>query len=260
MPLPIVLMTDFGLVDAYVGVMKGRILSISPHIPILDLSHMIPQHNVLIGSVILSDNLTYFPEECIFCCVVDPGVGGKRKAIALKIDSRWFVGPDNGLFSPVLKESGIEAYEITQPELTSNTFHGRDIFAPTAALLAVGQSSGISWSKLDPKNLIENEIPQALKEPGRIRGKILYADHFGNLITNILWDDLEPKSEIYFDGKKIFLYKFYDEMPNNSLCALIGSSGRLEISVKNASAEALIGWSPSSLCHLLATISSTPGS
>lgn len=260
MPIPVVLLTDFGLTDSYVGAMKGKILSVSPGIPIIDLTHEIPRYDIQIASIILSDNLPYFPDQCIFCCVVDPGVGSSRKPIALKLNLRWFIGPDNGLFGFLLDQPGIEAYEISHPLNASNTFHGRDLFAPIAAQLALGKTSVDSWPILSREELIQNEIPTARREPDIIRGKILYADHFGNLVTNILSDDLDSESEIEFDGRVISLYRFYEEMPQNSLCALIGSTGRLEISVKNGSAQAHSGWSVQTQLEVSARIFPNPKS
>lgn len=260
MPLPsIALLTDFGLHDPYVGVMKGIIAGISPHTPIIDITHMIEPQNVVQGATVLAESYHYFPPRTIFVCVVDPGVGSQRNALAVRVDDYVFLAPDNGLLSLVIADAANfdvvtlsnGAYFRSQ---VSRTFHGRDIFAPVAAHIA----NGVLLSELGsipPRGLVT--LPPLLTvTPGVASGQITRADRFGNLITsigNLRWLDnerleLSPKwretytlqrrsATMQIGDKRItrFVQTYYDA-PNDELVALVSSGGFLEIAIKQGNA------------------------
>src|SRR5215469_14553816 len=185
----IALLTDFGLEDGYPSIMKGVMLGIAPQARFIDITHLIPAQDVATGAWILHTAWRYFPTGTIFLCVVDPGVGTERKAIALHADGWYFVGPDNGLFSYVLSAArSVTAvqldragYHLSSP---SHTFAGRDIFAPGAAHLAAGVPLEELGSKLDRRDLTTILLQQASAREGEQSGTILHCDHFGNIITS----------------------------------------------------------------------------
>ena len=200
----IALLTDFGLKDGFVGSMKGVILSINPEAKIVDISHEIESFSIIEGSIVLNATYRYFPKGTIFVSVVDPGVGTERKFIIVKTKDYFFVCPDNGLLTLVLKKEKIKKIiEIKNKEFflesDTNTFHGRDIFAPIAAYL----SKGIKPEKFGDgiKNIKTNDIFEPKVLDGRIIGKIIKFDKFGNAITNI--GKLPERFEIIYKDYRI---------------------------------------------------------
>ncbi|MEM7659373.1 MAG: SAM-dependent chlorinase/fluorinase, partial [Bacteroidota bacterium] len=185
---PIVLLTDFGHQDGYVGVMKGQIARIAPHVQVIDLSHDLPPQSIPAARFVLWRHFRYFPVGTIFVCVVDPGVGTARDILYVRMEGYSFLAPDNGLLDYVLAEASThEAYVVENQNwmslVPSNTFHGRDIFAPVAAHLAnrepVKQIGPTKW-------LAPPESPfLSAESPGRVRAKVLYIDTYGNVITNL---------------------------------------------------------------------------
>lgn len=239
----IVLLTDFGLSDPYVGVMKGVIDGISSETKLIDLSHYVPPQNILVGARMLKDNRNYFPKGSIFLAVVDPGVGGSRKAIAIKSCGYYYVGPDNGLFGPIfefdkraiVRELVNKKYWRTQNP--SSTFHGRDIFAPVAAHLS--QSPQI-FSSLGPvqTRIKQASFPKVTKSKGSIRGEISYFDSFGNAVTNIRYEDfLNFKNPSVKTGKHKIQKISSNYLDGKGLIALVSSSGYLEFSVFSGNAQ-----------------------
>jgi S-adenosylmethionine hydrolase len=177
----IVLLTDFGQSE-YVGVMKGVIYSIAANAKIVDLCHSIGPQSVVEASWVLKNNYKHFPQGAIFCCVVDPGVGTGRKAIAVRTDKYYFVGPDNGLFWEAISEQEIiDIREIAIPEDASQTFHGRDVFAKAAASIETGNFEAIG-EKIEEIKKLE------LYKEGR-EGTVVRVDVFGNVITNLTKQD-----------------------------------------------------------------------
>ncbi len=247
----ITLMTDFGLRDGNVGVMKGVIWGIAPGVHIADISHQISAQNILEGALILGRSATFFPEGTIHVGVVDPGVGTQRRPLAARFGPQIFVGPDNGL-STVLWEHAetqnwpvefihLDRREYWLPEI-SNVFHGRDIFSPVAAHLAAGvplQSLGAAIS--DPVRL---EIPRPEDFQKGWRGQVMHIDYFGNIATNIRIEHLNGalNAAVHLCGHEIhgLVRTFGDRQPGD-LVALYGSTGNLIISVVNGSAAAAIG-------------------
>ena len=250
--MPVIsMMTDFGLKDGNVGVMKGVIWSISPNAQIADLSHLIPPQDVREAALILARSAPYFPEKTIHLLVVDPGVGTARRPMAARIGSQYYVGPDNGAITMLLEKaeqagSKIECIDLNNPEYwlpdVSFVFHGRDIFSPVAAHLSIGvplTSLGTPFN--DPVRLA---FPQPEKTTGGWRGEIIHSDHFGNLSSNIrietLGEALKEKERITVrvGGTEIQgLVNTFGERPVGELVALIGSTGNLIVCVVNGSAR-----------------------
>ncbi len=235
MPL-IVLLTDFGTKDHFVGVVKGVISQINPLARIVDLTHEIQPQNVRQGAFVLWASRKFFPDDSIFVSIVDPGVGTERKVICGRLDGRLFVAPDNGLFDSVVAEAGeSEFYEVTNRRLflpaLSSTFHGRDIFAPVSAHL----SRGLRLSELGQRfNYPAVATFYKKLEKGRNAGEIVYQDRFGNMITNFLWEDslLSGGASVKIGSKTITKFvRSYSEAKGNAPVCIEGSNGLIEIAV-----------------------------
>lgn len=246
----ITLTTDFGLGDPYVAMMKGVILSINPGVQVVDISHQIRAGSIIQAASLVYETFPFFPEGTVHVAVVDPGVGSERRLIGLEAGGHFFVGPDNGIFWPV-----IEDYEeITIIQLTekayflpsiSHTFHGREIFAPVAAHLSSGVDLGRMGSRVhDPVKL---KVPKPRKEGEMLYGQITRVDNFGNLITNIHRTDLEAFVE---SGKPLIqvgdltikeLSPIYADVEEGEALALINSSDWLEIAVNLGRASQYVG-------------------
>ncbi|TLU86113.1 MAG: SAM-dependent chlorinase/fluorinase [Chlorobium sp.] len=242
----IVLMTDFGLNDTYVGQMKGVILSICPETRIVDLTHAVEPQNIVHGAFLLGKSFRYFPEKTIFVSVVDPGVGTSRRPIAIETSRNIFIGPDNGLFTPILEqEEIIRCVHIMEKRFMlpqqSSTFHGRDLFSPVAAHLASGISLKETGAEIDPSDCQRIEMP-ACKSPDNGKsweGSIIYADHFGNLITSLDSDMIgNPEQWMVIAGNldPLSISETYGCAENKQPLACTGSSGMIEIAVRNGNA------------------------
>ncbi len=244
----ITLLTDFGLEDAYVGIMKGVMLGINPGAVMVDITHNVSLGDTVRAAIILRDSYRYFPEGTIHLAVVDPGVGTHRRPVIVRTRGHVFVGPDNGIFGEVLSGACSvihitnTGYFLSDP---GSTFHGRDIFAPVAAYL----SNGVSCEKMgclidDP---VLTGIPGPRQEDGRIIGQILYADHFGNMVTNIKHEDIEVLGsgrrkqirvmDVIIDG----IAETYANKGPGEPVALFGSTGYLEIAVNRGNACRMFG-------------------
>ncbi len=226
----IILLTDFGQSE-YVGVMKGVIYSINQDAKIVNLCHNISPQKTIEASWVLKNNYKYFPEGATFCCVVDPGVGTERKALALKTANYYFVAPDNGLLWETLKEQKIiEIREIPIPPEASKTFHGRDVFAKAAAIIDLGQ-----FDTLGPKT--EEMERLELYQNGR-EGLVVRIDSFGNIITNLPKENKTTYSvKTAEKSYKMDFHPNYNAAQDNELFLLKGSCNTLEISLKNGSAN-----------------------
>lgn len=248
---PIVtLLTDFGEKDWYVAAMKGVILSRCPGCQLVDITHDISLGDISAAAFVLLRAHAFFPPGTVHLAVVDPGVGGGRRAIAATAGGHWFVGPDNGLFSLVLnREPGAMAWAVERDDLflhpVSRTFHGRDIFAPVAAYLAAGGDGRSLGSEVGDWVSLETANP--VWEGQEVRGRVVYVDRFGNGITNIGGDELERLSqggdiEIWVGDLKIGgLRHTYSQLGEGEPLAVMGSSGFLEISVNLGSARDRLG-------------------
>jgi S-adenosylmethionine hydrolase len=246
----ITLLTDFGLLDGYPGVMKGVILSIAPGAQIVDLSHDISPQNVMEGALLLSRSARFFPEGTIHVAVVDPGVGTTRRAITGQIGSQYFVGPDNGIFSLVILQAEADQQpiwigELDQPAFwlstVSKTFHGRDIFAPVAGHLATGVDVRKISTKID--NPVRLELPKAVRTTFGWSGQLLHIDHFGNTSTNISASMLANSSRVSVEINGIIIVglvtNFAEQAPGN-LVNFIDSNGFLAIAAVNGNAAKLL--------------------
>ncbi|MBN2010656.1 SAM-dependent chlorinase/fluorinase [candidate division KSB1 bacterium] len=242
----ITLLTDFGDLDGYVGSMTGAILSINPNATIVNISHHIERHNIEAAAFVLSTYFHYYPEGTVHVAVVDPVVGSDRKAIAVKANKQLFIAPDNGLLSYILCNTNKwQAFEITNKELflpnVSQTFHGRDLFAPVAAHLASGIEIDRVGSKYFQPQQFQLYLPK--KDDSSIEGVVLYIDVFGNIITSIPADWLSAISFRLQIGKSIIttLSNSYSAGQKGELIALAGSSGLVEIAVNQGHAGASTG-------------------
>ena len=246
----ITLTTDFGMKDYFVGAVKGVILSANPAIHIVDITHEIPAQDVEAAAFTLLAVCEAFPEGTIHVAVVDPGVGSTRKTLIVQSGGQLFVGPDNGIFGYVMKDDAL-VYEVTNTDYfrkpLSQTFHGRDVFAPLAAAL----SNGTRPSQLGKRTRTWVRLPEITpkhKNDGTIEGRIIHIDRFGNCVTNLTSGDISDKQiasgvVLSVGSKQVTSFRsFYAEGPGNSrqAFAIWGSAGFLEIAVQNRSAAALL--------------------
>jgi hypothetical protein len=244
----IALLTDFGLKDPYVGVMKGVILSVDPGARIIDLSHDLPSQGVLEAYFLLSNTYRYFPKGTVFASVVDPGVGTDRAVIAVETSKYIFLAPDNGLLGFLEKDGDVRRIiRVTNRKYfldpVSNTFHGRDIFAPVAGHLARGLDVRRVGEETDSMQRIQAPAPKVTRE-GVIVGEIATIDRFGNLITNIPGSRLAAEDQVEIRVGKVVvrtLVRTYAEGKKGKPFAIVGSTGNLEISVNRGSAQKLTG-------------------
>ncbi|NJM89842.1 MAG: SAM-dependent chlorinase/fluorinase [Hydrococcus sp. RU_2_2] len=247
----IALLSDFGLQDIYVGVIKGAIAKIAPQLKVIDLTHQIPPQNIVAGRFCLMEAFPYFPAETVFVAVVDPGVGTQRRGIAVQFGRGYLVGPDNGLFSGVLSLSPpLAAVELTNPYYwlsfdPSFTFHGRDIFAPVGAHLASGLSLERLGTPIDPASLVELPLAFFKMTETSIIGAIQHIDVFGNLITNIPATAVEDKRwSVAIANSIVPSGRTYSDANTGETIALLGSHGWVEIAVNggNAKAQLQVEW------------------
>jgi S-adenosylmethionine hydrolase len=260
----VTLTTDFGTADGYVGTMKGVVLGIVPNVQLVDISHEIAPQDVRQAAFVLYTATPFFPRHAVHLVVVDPGVGGARRAIAVRTSAGTFVGPDNGVFSYVMAPDSVEAVvALTDPRYhlprVSHTFHGRDVFAPVAAHLA----AGVPIAALGPPvhDPVTFPPPRLEVGRGRITGEVLHVDRFGNVVTSIgrlVWrgdelrlapvfretgDDEETacfradEARVAVAGREIGgVCRTYAAVEPDEVLALVGSGGHLEIAVREGSA------------------------
>ncbi|MDB9311641.1 SAM-dependent chlorinase/fluorinase [Spirulina sp. CS-785/01] len=239
----ITLLSDFGLKDVYVGVMKGVIAQITPNVPVIDLTHQIPPQNVLAGRFALLNAYPYFPRPTVHIAVVDPGVGSQRRAVAVEFPQGVVVAPDNGLVSGICQfESPLAAVELNNPDYwrtlsPSRTFHGRDIFSPVGAYLATGVPLQEVGTSIDPQTLVKLDLAPVTETAEGIRGTVQYIDYFGNVITNIPAACLTGKSwSVELPQQTLPQSETYSDRTPGHPVALIGSHGWLEIAVNEGNA------------------------
>jgi len=247
----ITLLTDFGLKDGNVGVMKGVIWGIAPQVQIADLSHQISPQNIPEAALILLRSAPFFPDGSIHVVVVDPGVGTARRSIAAQIGEQFFVGPDNGVISMWLEREEklnivVNFVHLNRPQYwlpqVSNVFHGRDIFAPVAGHLAAGIPLMDMGAPIqDPVRL---ELPQPTRIRNEWRSQIIHIDHFGNISTNLRQEHLEGQN---VDGVQLLtvningIVNTFGEKQPGDIVALFGSTGNLIVSVVNGNAANHLG-------------------
>jgi S-adenosyl-L-methionine hydrolase (adenosine-forming) len=239
----ITLTTDFGLRDPYVAEMKGVIMTINPKAKLIDITHDVKKFNIQMGSFILASSAPYFPEGTTHLAMVDPGVGSQRRGIAVQTKRGFFVGPDNGVLMLAAQSEGIESIcELSNANLmlpqTSNTFHGRDIFAPAAAYLDRGTQLRDFGSEI--KDPVLPQFSGVEQNAGVLNGEILYIDSFGNVIFNIREKNMPTSMEI--DVKlphislKLKFCKTYLEAAIGEPVVLVGSHGFLELALNQGNA------------------------
>jgi S-adenosylmethionine hydrolase len=238
---PIVtLTTDFGARDPYVAAMKGVILGIAREARLVDVSHEVAAHDVTEAALALEAAAPFFPPGTVHLAVVDPGVGTARRGLVVVAAHAVFVGPDNGLFTPFLEGGEVRAYELTASQYrlrtVSRTFHGRDVFAPAAAHLALG----LPAERLGPR--VEDPVrlhwPTVRETHGAVAGTVLHVDRFGNLVTSIRAEAFESFGAVTVRvvGRVLPFVGTYGDLATGQAGALIGGSGRLEIAVREDSA------------------------
>lgn len=238
----VALVTDFGRQDTYVGVLHAVILGICPTARVVDLTHDVPPQDVLAGALALEEAAPYLPEGTAVVAVVDPGVGSDRAALAARAGRRCWIGPDNGLLSwhlgPDAEVVRLENPRYRLPEV-SQTFHGRDVFAPAAAHLL----SGVPLADLGPRvsSWVQLPRPAPIRRPdGTLEAHVVAVDRFGNLILDARPADLPPHPRFEIADRRVEgLVPTYAAA--TGLCVLVGSSGRVEIALPNGSAAALLG-------------------
>jgi S-adenosylmethionine hydrolase len=248
----ITLLTDFGLRDHFVAAMKGVLLSLNPDLVLIDLSHLIPPQDIYSGAFTLGQAYSNFPPGTIHLAVVDPGVGTARKALIASAGAHFFVAPDNGILTYVLRDNeNHEVYEITSDHYfrkpVSSTFHGRDVFAPIAAWISRDIPLPRFGAKLPDPILLKIPTPKKVQD-SLIQGHILAVDHFGNLITNLMPGDIPPYDRANPRSCKILAGKHeitcfrqaYAEGSSEEIFVLPGSTGYLEIAAKGRSAASLL--------------------
>lgn len=244
--MPVVtFLSDFGTRDGFVAAMKGVVLAIAPDTRLVDVAHDIAAGDVEAGAWVLSQYWNLFAPGTVHVAVIDPGVGGARRAIALAADERFVVAPDNGLVTYVVRAAACWCcVELAEPRYMrpppSATFHGRDIFAPVAAHLA----RGVEFERLGP--VLEEpfllNIQPPVKSAGEICGRIAHVDRFGNLITDVPADWVDETWRFAVKGQSVGgLRHTYSDVDRGELVAVIGSLGTLEIAAREASAAERLG-------------------
>ena len=246
------LITDFGIKDHYVGVLKAVILSINPHIHFIDITHSVVPFNLMSASYLLYSSWDYFPEGTVFLSVIDPGVGTERDVIVYFKDNKYLVTPDNGIISLLMKrKTKAQAVKVSNETIekirigSSDTFHGRDIFAPVAASITLGGLDSLKVENIKPV-ILDKIIPALNKEKCTLVGQIIHIDRFGNCISSIHLSDfkkLKQSSGCTITTLSLKLPKilrcFFDVSPGQPL-AYWGSSGFLEIGIREDNASKVL--------------------
>ena len=240
MPL-ITLLTDFGTADSYVAEMKGVLLHVVPGATLVDVTHNVPPGDLRAGAYLLGRTWHRFPAGTVHLAVVDPGVGTARAALAFGTAGHFFVGPDNGLFTPVLRDAAVEIVALPTPAEAAPTFHGRDLFAPAAGALAAGaplHSLGEPFMGM-PHRLVYHEPHYEGKS---VVGEVVYVDRFGTLVTNLTTELVPDYAILEVEGLDIGpLRRTFGDVPTGGLLAYVGSGGEVEIAVRDGSAARRLG-------------------
>lgn len=233
----ITLLTDFGTADGYVGEMKGVIHAMWREARVVDIAHDVAPQDVEGARLALARYWRRFPVGTVHLVVIDPGVGSARAPIAVASEERYLVGPDNGVLSPALLMSGARAVALHVPAQASATFHGRDVFAPAAARLAMGTTlEELGAPHAAPTIRRTPEVVRA--GDGGIVGEVIAVDRFGNLITNLV----APRGgTVELAGRAVPIARTYSDAPSGSLVAVVGSSGLVEVAVRDGSAARVLG-------------------
>lgn len=242
----VTLLTDFGVRDPFVGVMKGVMLGVGARLTFVDLTHAIEPQRVGDAAFWLGRSFEWFPPGTVHLAVVDPGVGTERAAVVARGAGHFFVGPDNGVLEVVARACpGLEARQIDAARLgldvRSRTFHGRDVFAPVAARVALGL---LAFEEVGPVRALvaTANVPEPVVSDGRVRGVVTVIDHFGNLITNVPASALPAGAAwcVEIAGRKLEVVRTFADVAPGALAAVVGSFGELEVFARNGSAAAVL--------------------
>ena len=237
----ITLLTDFGTADSYVAEVKGVLLSAVAEAALVDVTHSVPPGDIRAGAYLIGRVWHRFPAGTVHVAIVDPGVGTERAALALSAHGHYFVGPDNGLFTFVLRDTEVQIVSLPTPDGASATFHGRDVFAPAAAALAGGAaltSLGEPFAGM-PARLVYAEPHYQGKS---VVGQVVYVDRFGTLVTNLTPDLVPPYAIVEVEGLEVgTLRRTFGDVPTGGLLAYLGSGGQIEIAVRDGSAARRLG-------------------
>jgi len=240
---PVVLITDFGLADGYVGVLHAVLVASAPGVERIDLTHGVPPGDVWTGSFYLRCAGPHLPATAVVLAIVDPGVGTGRRAVAARIGDRWLVAPDNGLATALGTPASAVELDPTAMGLAdlSATFHGRDLFAPAAARLARSEPPEVLGNPVAPADLHPCPLPEPVVQAATISGVILHVDGFGNLVTNIPAERVAAGAELRAGWRRIAeRVSTYGNAPAGEPVLLEGSSGLLEIAIAGGSAAKLL--------------------
>jgi len=255
LPSTISFLSDYGHDDEFVGVCHGVIELIAPGVRVIDIAHGLPRHSIRPAAVVLRNALPYLPAG-VHLAVVDPGVGGERRPLALRCGDRLLVGPDNGLLLPAAERAGgiEQAVDLSASpwrlEPVSATFHGRDVFAPVAARLALGEPLDRAGEKVDPGALVRLELPQPRVSQGAVDARVLYLDRFGNAQLNMSGEQMaeagiEPGSTIEVEtGTRAGVARYartFADAAEGELLAYVDSYGSLALAVNRGDARAQLG-------------------
>lgn len=237
----ITLLTDFGTADSYVAEVKAALLRAAPQATLVDLTHAVPPGDLRAAAYLLGRTWHRFPEGTVHLAVVDPGVGTPRAALAFGTAGHWFVGPDNGLFTPVLRDAAVEIVTLAIPPTAAPTFHGRDLFAPAAAALASGTAlQALGQPFLGIPHRLSYRDPHY--EGKSVVGEVVYVDRFGTLVTNLTPEMVPDYAVIEIEGLDIGpLRRTFGDVPTGGLLAYLGSGGQVEIAVRDGSAARRLG-------------------
>jgi len=237
---PIVtLLTDFGTADGYVAEMKGVLVTSVPDVSVVDVTHDITAQDVEAGRLTVARYWRRFPPGTVHLAVVDPGVGSSRAAIAVASEGRFLVGPDNGLLSPALLAQGARVVALPVPAHAAPTFHGRDVFAPAAAMLLGGVPLDALGAPYDAPIVRRTAEARRLAD-GTVAGQVITIDRFGNAVTNLV---VRGSAEVLVGGQTLALRRSYSDVEPGAVVALTGSNGLLEIAVRDGSAAQRLGLS-----------------
>lgn len=256
-PRLVTLLTDFGTADGFVAAMKGVLASMAPEARILDAGHDLPAGDVEAAAWALDQYFFLFPDSTVHVAVIDPGVGTERRALAARVEGRYLVAPDNGLATRVFRRAArvevvrVENRELLRPQI-SDTFHGRDVFAPAAAHLALGGALELLGPALADPVALDLPEPRRIEgdggAPARIEGAVAHVDRFGNLVTDIPgawladggWTiSIEASGRTHRGAAR--LRRAYGEVKRGEPVGVIGSAGTLEVAVREGSAARALG-------------------
>lgn len=252
---PIVVLTDFGLADPYVGQMKGALLRLAPAAPVVDLCHEVRPHCILQAGFLLEASRPHFPDDSIFLAVVDPGVGSERSILMARLGGQLFLAPDNGLLS-FLHGQGASWWRAELDTATaSRTFHGRDLFAPLAARLALGADPSALGRAVDPGSIVRLEQTWAEAGEGCLDCAVLHVDRFGNCLLNLRIEALPARGRAWMldDGRRIARVPTYADLAPGQVGLLAGSQGVMELAVNGGSCADLLGLAPGRTLRLTCT-------